>query len=694
MATDPDSDTGRQPPLTRSPFAYDQPRLADGQIRLLSQDPLSETLNLRLITTSLDDEDREKYIALSYVWGSDDPSLKNPILVDGKEFWATPGLYAALQALMCRELREKDTKLWVDAICINQADEVEKMAQIRRMAGVYAGAEKVVVFLWDCGEGKGDDGRIGRVLDELERVGRDVYEAGAMLIKEEDLSYWPDFRHLEHKPVERQRLVGVRQAVDNIVERERLKWWELLWKPRLDVGAVALFQRDWFTRVWVVQELVMARSDREGSVVFAVGENDKRIRYEHLWGLNMLLAMWMMEEARGRGVPEGTWWWWNWLWKRLKLEIDKWRTGGEAPALGARAAHTLGARKRYLQGSLDRRLTSWLVKLYVGSSSTALKCRDPEDKIRALRSLAEDGGILDEIMVPGQSWQDLYILLARYFYQEGNIGFLSLCRQRSETLPSWVPDWSQQQGDPWLGINLRGTMSSISQTPALFKAGEGTEVNVFEDNEDIDRVLCVGGFFVDTVQEVGTVWAADPSDRFDWVAAKARIDDIDSFLDKSQMYAPEERLDATWRIIVADMEADEVGQPCRATTFSQAAFYKLQDAIQNLMKAEGGTLAGLDGGWFVYYMTSLLNLYRSRAFLTSKGYVGLCPDTASAGDTIFIPSGAHCPYVIKKRDGRNADASSAESYSTLLGEAYVHGIMNGELQLDQRCNEEEKFYLV
>jgi hypothetical protein len=80
------------------------------------------------------------YRALSYYWG--DRSITRPIMVDGHLVQVTTNLEEAL-----RELRlHKVTTLWVDALCINQEDRLEKGLQVTRMALIYSKA--IEVFAW------------------------------------------------------------------------------------------------------------------------------------------------------------------------------------------------------------------------------------------------------------------------------------------------------------------------------------------------------------------------------------------------------------------------------------------------------------------------------------------------------------------------------------------------------------------
>jgi hypothetical protein len=81
------------------------------------------------------------YECLSYTWGTQ-PANKN-ITVNGQHFLVRENLFNALRQLRRGEARP----LWVDAICINQADIQERNAQVSLMAFIYKRATKVLVWL-------------------------------------------------------------------------------------------------------------------------------------------------------------------------------------------------------------------------------------------------------------------------------------------------------------------------------------------------------------------------------------------------------------------------------------------------------------------------------------------------------------------------------------------------------------------
>lgn len=96
------------------------------------------------------------YEALSYVWGSQSAGTLKSIDVDGQSLPITSNLFDALVSL--RDPVQPRT-LWVDAICINQANNEEKAAQVAMMSRVYRSASQVVIFLGDSQPG--DDALFG-----------------------------------------------------------------------------------------------------------------------------------------------------------------------------------------------------------------------------------------------------------------------------------------------------------------------------------------------------------------------------------------------------------------------------------------------------------------------------------------------------------------------------------------------------
>jgi hypothetical protein len=116
-------------------------------------------LRLELHTFPL--ADAPEYAALSYVWGDPSDTLAEDIFVDGKSCAVTPNLSAALHEIrkFCEEHRWRDDDfpryLWVDAVCINQADTAEKSHQVALMGEIYSGAEEVISWVGRETEGIG-----------------------------------------------------------------------------------------------------------------------------------------------------------------------------------------------------------------------------------------------------------------------------------------------------------------------------------------------------------------------------------------------------------------------------------------------------------------------------------------------------------------------------------------------------------
>ncbi|KAF2433739.1 HET-domain-containing protein, partial [Tothia fuscella] len=109
-------------------------------IRLLRLSPLPEELKVTLEVFPI--LSLPPYEALSYAWGKD--AFSESLEIDSGTMALTPHLFEGV-----RQLRASlgCTTLWIDAICINQADSKEKEGQIPLMAEIYSQAKRVVVWL-------------------------------------------------------------------------------------------------------------------------------------------------------------------------------------------------------------------------------------------------------------------------------------------------------------------------------------------------------------------------------------------------------------------------------------------------------------------------------------------------------------------------------------------------------------------
>lgn len=128
-------------------FTYLSLNGSDNSIRLLTLHPgvSKDPISCHLENASLQGQSMCYYEALSYMWGKEE--AKTPIKVDGKIFKVRPNLFAALQNL---RLPAKSRVLWIDAICINQQDLMERNHQVAQMASIYSYATQVLVWLGEA----------------------------------------------------------------------------------------------------------------------------------------------------------------------------------------------------------------------------------------------------------------------------------------------------------------------------------------------------------------------------------------------------------------------------------------------------------------------------------------------------------------------------------------------------------------
>lgn len=202
------------------------------QIRILKllPGPADSPVCCELDLTDLCSDDHARYEALSYCWGN--PNNSEAIELSEQLFRVTSNLYAALKRL--RHRYDKIRTLWVDAICINQEDPIERAWQVQMMNCVYAQASRVIVWLGEPTElvSGYEYQELRGLFERLQLPGRS-YES---LLNDEEPTWDQGIAS------------GLPLTTEEIVSEI----------PQSSKGASTLFNFPWFRRIWVLQEVFNA----------------------------------------------------------------------------------------------------------------------------------------------------------------------------------------------------------------------------------------------------------------------------------------------------------------------------------------------------------------------------------------------------------------------------------------------------
>ncbi|KAF2187518.1 HET-domain-containing protein [Zopfia rhizophila CBS 207.26] len=172
-------------------------------LRLMPHEDEATPIQCQLFNYSLhESKGSHRYDALSYVWGGSDKPQS--ISIDNHDLPVTANLHAALSRLRNHSF---ERIIWVDAVCIDQENLKERGHQVQLMAKIYSKANRVIVWLGD----RADDS--DRAVEEI------LVAAG---------------KQSTHSPAYKMP----QQAI------------------------LALLQRPWFRRIWVLQEVAAARCVR------------------------------------------------------------------------------------------------------------------------------------------------------------------------------------------------------------------------------------------------------------------------------------------------------------------------------------------------------------------------------------------------------------------------------------------------
>lgn len=115
----------------------------DNQIRLLRFDSGSPDHNINCHLYTFDIAHAPPYVAFSYTWGSVSPTAR--VNIDGKTLKIRQNLCNFLQAY--RNSAGNVHYIWVDQICIAQADVEERNSQVRLMSSIFQRCLCTIVWL-------------------------------------------------------------------------------------------------------------------------------------------------------------------------------------------------------------------------------------------------------------------------------------------------------------------------------------------------------------------------------------------------------------------------------------------------------------------------------------------------------------------------------------------------------------------
>lgn len=430
------------------------------QIRILLLQPTPafvtpatrSTIKCSLEEADLDD--RPQYTALSYSWATEDgdDTKSHRIEVDGKPFPITRNLYDALIRFRS-ELGTVPLRLWVDAVCINQADNTEKSRQVGMIAQIYGAATRVIAWLGESRDERQDAAAYATLrclaadheaFLAMENTNSDFY----ILARQ---NFALSHRWAESMPIDdripdgmtygkadefwryrrcRKRCPKCTDAPNGLVHKLLLRLFFMISGPanvQWDIGSSShppLLERRWFRRRRVMQEVNIPK---EEVVCFQWGSHrmsKKKIRSASRRCIEVAGAL---IRARDGGISNSS----------LSSIISRSRPD-LSPFYGVESLlshHNVG---------------SPIVDLVRAAGKTV--CADPRDLIFSLLSMASTDSPLEVDYTLGLA--ELFIRFARLLVREGQLpALLTNCcgvdpshKYADLSLPSWVPDLRRDTG--------------------------------------------------------------------------------------------------------------------------------------------------------------------------------------------------------------------------------------------------------
>ena len=625
-------------------------RLSDeGQIRLLKVQPEEDgKQEIRCELESVHLRDNPSYVALSYTWGPPTAEAASAgitsipthtIRCNEDVILITRNLHDFLQKVR-HDPWLISQRLWIDSICINQQDSIERGSQVSFMASIYRSASMVIAWLGE----------------------EDIYTEESFALTRALANLCIDCRKQimpKNMGSEAFRSILGPLADDHV--------WSSL---------AQFWRRRYFRRAWIIQEVALAKK-----VIAQCGRHT--LNWEQIVHTSWFLTVTAWSRFLNAGIHEPT---------------DPEYSNHALPLY-------LDANARL------KRSKRFPTLLYALVRARRFECLDPRDKVYALLGLAADYSKEKLRLQPvygDRSVAKTYVSAAIHILEDAD-DLLLLAQaegqnfQRTEHLPSWVPDWSCAKG---VGLGLVGY--------ARFKAAGDLPRSLIIHESKMSLIL--RGLRLDRIVQVGeskdeALIRSKPAYFPGWISIMSTLPPV--------YHNGQPKIEVFWRTLITDTAArlPESAQHPAPEEF-RLAFYdwlmgialrwmeeppsmkkmRFFEGLTRLAASdETGLVAiiaekldmGLKSTSLSHYITNLedtgnsdppdaddyesilSNSSQTRLLRTSANYLGLATTSVREGDSVWIISGSRVPLILR-------ESGSLNEYR-LVGGAYIHGFMQGEM---------------
>lgn len=587
-----------------STYRYTPLDLENDEIRLISimagQRP--DEIQGMMIHTTL--KEAPKYESLSYCWEDHDAVttsyLQGQMKIDGRTFRLGSNLEAAI-----RRLRPTTGELiiWIDAICIDQHNIKERNEQVTKMRLIYQGADIVRAWL---GESRDDSEVAFQILRDVET----------------------------HLTV----------SAEGVLSYKDVSECNPLWTLSQVQAVGRLFERGYWGRVWVVQELFSAME-----ITIHCGATSAP--WPTFFHFQRIVEIDARTEQR--------------IYKDL---IPYHRTllpyGG--PYALQQSMGTLQLR------NVSTHLLFDLLCYHQQAEST-----DKRDKVYALVGISDAGQDARFILDYAKSIKEVYVSAARYII-ESSLSINVICWDHvSGDFPSWLPNLgSSRLRGPWDGVGASGSRSA--------------QARISTD----EKTLTCGGFCIGNIQEVENDFDA-MSQTVVWgnhnnLGLVAFWIFHDMFMKRGGEMAIESQA-AFARCLCHERPSSlrlANGDICDTVLGAFISLSVFKTDLNPVIRAFGTRFKARNGEFWESRAREFVSdsfALGCDFFITKDGKIGTAHRTM-VGDLVCILFGCDFPIVLRERAG-------GEGGYVLVGDAYVDEWSDGEAiaALEEGLYQEEEF---